>query len=275
MPDTISRDEYQPRILGTRRSSNVPVTELVIIGKNQLDALRGLLDAFKKHKVELLGLESQIMPETKLFIITTFINMSHSDYRLEDLLAILRGLLSVDSAKGSSLAGSEHESFLFPIVALDGSRLVTSTTQTLSEVQKYFSTLPFEVGNLVMFATGRQSGLALVRSLRRSHRGELQEEMLRIATDELRTSGWGLFSFDASEMEAGVIKVFVNDPIIKGMTGETESWITYGISAGVVEGIYGLVGNINAARSYDSKKSQLKFRIIELKVGQSVDGLAR
>ncbi|MDA4135912.1 MAG: peroxiredoxin family protein, partial [Thaumarchaeota archaeon] len=74
MPKGLSPDDYQPRILGTGQSSKVPVTELVIVGKDQLEALRKLLDAFKEHGVELLGLESQSMPQTKLFVITAFTN---------------------------------------------------------------------------------------------------------------------------------------------------------------------------------------------------------
>src|SRR5271154_6011983 len=224
MPKGLSPDDYQPRILGTGQSSNVPVTELVIVGKDQLEALRKLLDAFKEHGVELLGLESQGMPQTKLFVITAFTNMESADCPLEELLGLLRKLLVIKSARGAQLGGSIYERFLFPVVALDGSRLVVLTTENLAEIERYFSKLSQEDGNLVIFATGRQSGLALIRSLRRAHPGEFQHEMLGMAVDELRTSGWGIFDFDVAMLESGEIKVAVKDPIMMGVAGATESW---------------------------------------------------
>jgi len=275
MAGDLGPHNYQPRILSTGHASKTPVTELVIVGKDQLEALTRLLDAFRQHKVALLGLESQGMPETKLFVITAFTDLQSADCSLEYLLAKLREFPVVDSAKGAELGGSAYERFLFPVVALDGSRLVVSTAENIAEVGKYFSTLKQEDGNLVIFATGRQSGLALVRSLRRSHPGEFQNEMLGMVVDELRTSGWGVFAFDVSKMEAGSIMVTVTDPITMDVEGSKESWLTYGLSAGVIEGIYGMVGNIGANRTRSADTKTLKFKLVELMAGQTVDGMGR
>jgi hypothetical protein len=268
-------DEYRPRILSTGHASKTPVTELVIVGRGQLEALTELLDAFRKYKVELLGLESQSLPDTKLFVITAFTDMRSASCSLEYMLGMLRSLLGVDSAKGGELGGSAYERFLFPVVALDGSRLVVFTAENIAEVGRYFSTLKREDGNLVIFATGRQSGLALVRSLRRSHPGEFQNEMLGMVVDELRTSGWGVFSFDVSSLEAGSIRVAVTDPITMSVDGSKDSWLTYGMCAGVIEGIYGMVGNISANRTRSADKRTMKFKLVELLAGQTVDGLGR
>jgi hypothetical protein len=47
------------------------------------------------------------------------------------------------------------------------------------------------------------------------------------------------------------------------------------MSAGIIEGIYGMVGNISSVRSYSAKRSELKFKIIELRAGQVIDGVGR
>ena len=43
--------------------------------------------------------------------------------------------------------------------------------------------------------------------------------MLLTAEDELRTSGWGLASFDLSQMERGTVGVVVRDPIFASSEG--------------------------------------------------------
>jgi hypothetical protein len=213
VPESLTPDEYQPRILGTGQSPTLPVTEFVIVGKDQLQALTALLGVLREHNVGLLGLESQSMPATKHFVITTFADMRNSDCGLEEMLETLRRVLAVDSVKGADLEGSAYDRYLFPVVALDGSRLITSPVQNIVEVEGYFSTLSYDAGNLLMFATGRQSGLALVRSLRRSHAGEFQNEMLGMAVDELRTSGWGIFAFDVGALESGTVTVLVRETL--------------------------------------------------------------
>jgi len=275
MPPGLGPDDYQPRILGSGRSSQVPVTEIVIVGRDQVEALTRLLEAFRAHKVELLGLESQSLPGTKLFVITAYTDMASADLPLEKLLALLRRILAVQSARGVELDPSNYDRFLFPVVAVDGSRLVISTAESLAQVEKYFSKLPEDTGTLLLFATGRQSGLALVRALRRSHPGEFQSQMLGHAVDELRTSGWGLFSIDISLMEAGMVKVSVKSPVITDVAGATESWMTYGLCAGVIEGIYGMVGIVSDHRSYSDASNQLKFKLVELTPDQRIKGIGR
>jgi hypothetical protein len=76
-------------------------------------------------------------------------------------------------------------------------------------------------------------------------------------------------------LESGEIKVAVKDPIMMDVAGATESWLTYGMCAGVIEGIYGMVGNISVDRSYSASTNQLKFKLVELTAGQTVDGLGR
>jgi len=167
---------------------------------------------------------------------------------------------------------SRYNRFLFPVVALDGSRLVIQSTDNLVQVEASFAKLPVDTGNLVLFAMGRQSGLALTRSLRRSGQGTSQQAMLLTAEDELRTSGWGLASFDLSQMERGTVGVAVKDPIFANSEGVKESWTTYGLCAGLIEGIFGMVGHVDE-QSYSAKARQLKFKLVELTPSQNARGM--
>jgi|GEM_PF-5953321 hypothetical protein len=264
--------EYLPRILGTKQASARKVIELVVVGKDHVEALAMMLVMFRDHKVDLLGLASQSMPETKLFVISAYVCLESSDCSVETLLGLLRNLLAVQSADGTEMGISRYNRFLFPVVALDGTRLVITSTENLTDVETAFSKLPEDTGNLVLFATGRQSGLALTRALRRSNPGTSQQAMLMAAEDELRTSGWGLASFDLSAMERGTVAVVVRDPIIANTAGAVDSWTTYGLCAGVVEGIFGMVGHVGE-RSYSTKARQLRFKVVELSAGQSLHGI--
>ncbi len=264
--------EYLPRILGMKQPDSRKVTELVVVGKDHLEALAMMLALFRDHKVDLFGLESQGMPETKLFIISAYIGLDSSDCSVDSLLDLLRNLLAVQSAEGREMGLSRYNKFLFPVVALDGTRLVITSTANLTEVETAFSKLPEDTGNLVLFATGRQSGLALTRSLRRSNPGTSQQAMLVTAEDELRTGGWGLASFDLSTMEKGTVSVVIRDPIFANVPGAAESWTTYGLCAGIVEGIFGMIGHVGD-RSYSAKAKQLRFKLVELSAGQSLHGI--
>jgi hypothetical protein len=264
--------EYLPRILGTKQPHARRVTELVVVGKDHVEALEMMLGLFREHKIELYGLESPSMPETKLFIISANVGLESSDCSVEALVALLRNLLSVQSADGTEMGISRYNRFLFPVVALDGTRVVITSAENLTDVEAAFSKLPEDSGNLVLFATGRQSGLALTRSLRRSLPGTSQQAMLIAAEDELRTSGWGLASFDVSAMERGAVAVAIRDPIIPKNLGVTESWTTYGLCAGIVEGIFGMVGHIGE-RSFSTKTGLLRFKLVELTAGQSLHGI--
>jgi len=275
LPIPPSPAEYLPRILGSGLSADRDVTELVIVGLDQIEALSRMLDLFRDHKVELFGLESQSLPDTKHFVITAYAGLRSSDCSLETLLGLIRDLLSVQSAKGSELKGSRYEKFLFPIVALDGSRLVITKTETLTEVESHFSKLSEEKGCLVLFATGRQSGLALIRELRRFHQSQTQRDMLVSAEDELRTGGWGLATFDVSQMEEGTVGVVVKDPIMVNSPRARESWLTYGLCAGLIEGIYGMVGHVGKERSFSAGAKELKFKLVELTADQKIQGMGR
>ncbi|MGD0638692.1 MAG: hypothetical protein ABSA72_11710 [Nitrososphaerales archaeon] len=264
--------EYLPRILGTRQPSARKVTELVVVGKDHVAALAMMLALFREHKVDLFGIESQSMPETKLFVISAYVGLESSDCTVETMLGLLRNLIAVQSADGTEMGISRYNRFLFPVVALDGTRLVITSTENLTDVEAAFSKLPEDTGNLVLFATGRQSGLALTRSLRRTHPGTSQQAMLIAAEDELRTSGWGLASFDLSAMERGAVTVGIREPIIANTGGAGDSWTTYGLCAGIIEGIFGMVGHVGE-RSYSKKTRQLKFKLVELMAGQSLQGI--
>jgi hypothetical protein len=244
----------------------------VVVGKDHVEALAMMLVLFRDHKVELFGLESQSLPESKLFIISAYVGLESAGCSVEELLGLLRNLLAVESAEGMEMGISRNNRFLFPVVALDGTRLVITSTENLTDVETAFSKLPEDTGNLVLFATGRQSGLALTRSMRRSNPGTSQQAMLIAAEDELRTSGWGLASFDLSAMERGTVAVVIRDPIISNISGAVDSWTTYGLCAGVVEGIFGMVGHVGE-RSYSAKAKQLRFKLVELSAGQSLHGI--
>jgi hypothetical protein len=265
-------EEYLPRILGTRRSGEHHVTELVIVGRDQTEALAAMLALFRDHKVELFGLDSQSLPETKHFVITAFVGLKSADCSLEALLSLLRNLLAVESAKGTDMVDPRYEGFLFPVMALDGTRLVITSTENLTQVERAFSKLAEEKGNLVLFATGRQSGLALTRAFRRSDPGATQQAMLATAEDEVRTSGWGLVSFDVSRLEKGYVSVVVTDPIIISDPDATESWMTYGLCAGLIEGIFGMAGHVGE-RSYSVKARELKFKLTELSIGRGSEAM--
>jgi hypothetical protein len=244
------------------------VTEFVVVGRDQIEAITRMLALLKDHKVELLGLESQGLPESLHFVITAYTDMRAADCSLDELLVLLRDLLVVDSAEGASLSSSRYDKFLFPIVALDSSRLVITSAENLAQVEGHFSKLPRDGGTLVLFEMGRQSGLAIARSLRRSHTHVSQKQMLEMSADELRTSGWGLFKFDVAEMESGSVGVEVRDPIMMNIPGATESWWTYGLCSGLVEGIYGMAGYVSGPHTYSEKTKQIKFKLVELSRAQ-------
>jgi hypothetical protein len=255
--------------------SHADVTELVVVGRDQIEALLRMLTLFRDHKVGLLGLESQGLPETSHFIITAYADTKAADCSLETLLGLLRELFAVESAEGAALSGSRYDRFLFPVVALDSSRLVITSAENLAQVERYFSKLPREAGTQVLFEMGRQSGLAITRSLRRSHTHVPQKEMLAMAEDELRTSGWGLFDFDVAEMERGTVGVTVRDPIVMNVSGATESWMTFGLCSGLIEGIYGMAGYVSGKHAYSEKTRQIKFKLIELSSLQKTEESGR
>jgi hypothetical protein len=259
--------------MGYPESSNV--TEFVIVGKDQIEAITKILALFKEHKVGLVGLASQSLPQVDHFVITAYTDIKSSDLTLPALLDQLRDLLAIESAKGAELGGSRYDKLLFPVLALDASRLVITSAENLAQVENYFSKLPRETGTQALFEVGRQSGLAIVRSLRRLHPREPQKGMLAMAEDELRTSGWGLFSFDVSEMEHGIVGVSVREPIMMNVLGAKESWITYGLCSGLVEGIYGMAGYVSGGHAYSEKTKQMKFKLVELTSDQRDEGSGR
>ena len=268
-------DEFKPRVLGLGHSSVSSVTEFVVVGKDQIEALTRMLGLFRDHRVRLVGLESQSLPGNAHFIITAYADMNSADCSLEAMLGVLRAVLAIESANGADLRGSRYDRFLFPVVALDASRLVIMSAESLAQVENYFATLPQETGTHALFETGRQTGLAVVRSIRRLHGKSTQKQMLAMAEDELRTSGWGIFTFDVSEMERGTVSVAVREPITMNILGAGESWMTYGLSSGLVEGIYGMAGYATGRHSFSEKTKQLRFKLVELTADQRIEGSGR
>jgi hypothetical protein len=259
--------------MGYPESSNL--TEFVIVGKDQIESLTRILALFKEHRVGLVGLESQSLPEVDHFVITAYTDIKSADLTLPALLDQLRDVLAIESARGAELGGSRYDKFLFPVIALDASRLVITSAENLAEVESYFAKLPRKTGTQALFEAGRQSGLAIVRSLRTLHPRDPQKTMLDMAEDELRTSGWGLFSFDVSELEQGTVGVSVRDPIMMNILGAKESWMTYGLCSGLVEGIYGMAGYVSGGHAYSEKTKQMKFKLVELTSDQRDDGSGR
>jgi hypothetical protein len=244
--------------------------ELLVTGEDGLGALAKLANVLALNGVNLSPCGGYYTVSPGTFVWTTFANFTRSRSTLQRVIKDLKRLEFVRRVEAVSMAGVAVDQFLFPVMITENVRGLIMSLEPLLRVESRLLETFGSAGASLMFEEGRQYAIESLRQLREVLPGSAPKEFLALVVSWLRTTGWGLFEFDALRLEKeGAVTVKVGEPPNAVVSGLPRSNFLNGATAGVIESVFGRAVRLTDS-AYDEPRKTLR---LAFEVAQPVSGV--
>jgi hypothetical protein len=255
-------ERYYPRYLGVATPRGQQTYEFLITGDEEMGALAKVALLFASHKINLNMVGTYQSDGSDGFVFNMYADFAKADCSPSQLVEELKDIQAVRTVETEDVSESLFDRFLFPVMMAKDMRAVVVIASALVSVETHFSKFLGQQGRHLMFESGKQAGLSILKNTRALAQKSSTEELLANLRERLRTTGWGIFSFDTSAVEKGTIEVIVLQPIFSEVDGVQESWYTFGLASGLMEGVFGSP-LVLASSGYKRDAKELAFRLQE------------
>ncbi len=257
---------YYPRYIGLAprqaKTASGRVYELLVTGRVVPGVAAKLAAVMANHDAHLYPSGGYYSYEPGSFVWTTFADLSDSKSAIERVKADLEDFDFVETVESSRVTDLVFDQYLFPVLAGNDSRVIVFRLEPLLSVERRLEDTFGSGGASIMFEEGRSYALATLREYFAMLPGASPEVLLKNVVAGLRTTGWGLFSFDVGKLLIdGMAEVTVVEPPIAVSPEPKESSFTNGIVAGIIEGIAGKKMKVRSSR-YDPAKRMLTLSLV-------------
>ncbi|MHB8567681.1 MAG: hypothetical protein ACYC7D_01140 [Nitrososphaerales archaeon] len=246
-------ERYFSRHVGLSRSLGDASYEIVVIGKDEIGALAKIVSILSDHKVNLSINNGYLDEDTKKYIQVLFCDFTNADCNVEEIESELRSLKFVVEARSTSMKGSYHDQYLFPIVNMQSKRVLFMMMDSMIKIERSMIERMGSAGAVIMFQEGKDYAIENIEQMNKILPQLDQDSRLKFAEDSLRTNGWGIFKF--SKIPSG-FQVLIKNPPILVDSGVSESRFLIGVTAGILEKVCG--GEFaHESSTYEKKKDIL------------------
>jgi hypothetical protein len=258
--------QYYPRYIGLAprqaKTASGRVYELLVTGRVVPGAAAKLAAVMAQHDAHLYPSGGYYSYEPGNFVWTTFADLSDSKSAVERVKTDLEAFDFVEIVESNRVGDLLFDQYLFPVLAGNDSRVIVFRLEPLLSVERRLQDTFGSGGASIMFEEGRSYALATLREYFAMLPGASPEVLLKNVAAGLRTTGWGLFSFEVARLLIdGTAEVTVVEPPIAVNPGQKESPFTNGIVAGIVEGIAGKRVKVRSSK-YDPSKRVLTLSLV-------------
>ncbi len=234
--------KYFPRIIGLTPQGVIPdggLFEVLVVGADELGALWKLTTTLAKHSVNIDPSGGYHLLKPGTFIWTTFADFSKAKSSPDEVMGDLKQLSFVKQADVVKLGETAFDQFLFPVVQMGKFRGAIFGVEPLLGVERRLIEQFGPPGGVILFEEGRQYLVESVGQLEEFIAEERPEALLANVIAWLRTTGWGIFEFDATRLqETGEITVRIDEPPMAVTPGLSRSNFLNGVAAGVIDTVY-------------------------------------
>jgi predicted amino acid-binding ACT domain protein len=269
--DRMSREperDYYPRYIGLAprqaRMASGKVYEILVIGRTAPGVAAKLSAVMADNKVNLYPSGGYYAHEPGKFVWTTFADLSASKAAIESVTADLETFDFVEKVESKKISDVVFDQYLFPVLAGNDSRVIVFRLQPLLAVERKLMDTFGSGGASIMFEEGKSYALATLREYDAMLPRASPELLLKNVVAGLRTTGWGLFTFDVSRLLIdGTAEVTIREPPIAVDPDFHDSPFTNGMVAGIIERICGERMSVKSSR-YDGSKKMLTLTLISI-----------
>jgi len=233
------------------------IYELLITGRAVPGAAATLSTVMVDHNVSLHPSGGYYSHEPGKFVWTTFADLAASKSAIESATADLDALDFVDKVESNKVSDVVFDRYLFPVLAGNDSRVIVFRLHALLGVEQRLIGTFGSGGASIMFEEGMAYAVETLREYDAMLPGASPEVLLENVVAGLRTTGWGIFTFDVSRLQhEGKTEVTILEPPTAVNPEFHDSHFTYGIVAGIIKVICLKEVKVESSR-YDSKKKML------------------
>lgn len=256
---------YYPRYIGLAprqaRMASGKVYEILVAGRTAPGVAAKLSAVMADDNVNLHPSGGYYSHEPGKFVWTTFADLSASMSAIESVKAHLEMLDFVDKVESNRMSDVVFDQYLFPVMAGNDSRVIVFRLQPLLAVERKLMDTFGSGGASIMFEEGKSYALATLREYDAMLPRASPELLLKNVVAGLRTTGWGLFTFDVSALLIdGTAEVTIREPPIAVDPDFHDSPFTNGMVAGIIERICSQRMSIKSSR-YDASKRTLTLTL--------------
>ena len=262
--ETVQR--YYPRIVGlTPHGKTGPSGrwfELLVTGKDRVGGLARLTALLAQHEINLAPSGGYYLLTDDTYVWTTFVNFSRSRSPLERVVKDLRRLDFVSEVDAVEVDGAAIDKFLFPVHVSDHHRGIILSMSPLLKLEERLTEMLGSAGAVLMYEEGKAYAKASLNQLRETMHDAAPAKLFEDVADWLRTTGWGIFTFDSTNYETeGTIDVLVREPPNALANGKHESHFTDGVVAGIIEAALNKAVNLAVSKYEEASQTlNLHFR---------------
>lgn len=188
-------------------------------------------------------------PDT--FVWTTFADFSHSNPSLEEALRDIRRLDFVSKIDAIEMKGAALDRFLFPVLIGENRRGVIMDLAALLKEEQRLTEIFGSAGPVLMIEEGKAFAAETLKHVRAGIPETGPTEFLDTIAAWLKTTGWGIFTFDTTKLDAeGVVSVTIREPPNSLDEGNHDSHFLNGMVVGIVELVFNRKASVTISR-YD------------------------
>lgn len=250
---------YYPRRIGVVTPRSQSVYEFLVVGEDKPGTLAKTLSIFSEHYANFRDMSCYADMTSGDFVLNLFVDVARADKNAEEFRRLVSTLPFVTSVTMQKTASTLFDAFLFPATFAGDMRAAMLPADAIVgrelEVLQKFG----DRGKEFAIELGRPLGIQLAETLRRFFPWSDADAMIGSAVDGLRALGWGLYSFDLSGLDDGLIGVSIVDPIFSGVFGVGESWFTVGLTSGLIEGLFGSKCAVEGKPEYTQEGRDFRF----------------
>jgi len=256
---------YYPRYIGLAprqaRMASGKAYEILVTGRTAPGVAARLSAVMAANNVNLYPSGGYYSHEPGKFVWTTFADLSASKSAIDGVTADLEMLDFVDKVESTRMRDVVFDQYLFPVLAGNDSRVIVFRLQPLLAVERKLIDTFGSGGASIMFEEGKSYALATLREYDVMLPQASPELLLKNVVAGLRTTGWGLFTFDVSRLLVdGTAEVTIREPPIAVNPDFHDSPFTNGMVAGIIERLWSQSMSLKSSR-YDASRKILTLTL--------------
>ncbi len=237
------------------------VYEILVTGRTVPGVAAKLSAVMADNYVNLYPSGGYYSHEPGKFVWTTFVDFVASKSAIESVTADIEMLDFVDNVESNKMSDVVFDQYLFPVMAGNDSRVIVFRLQPLLAVERKLMDTFGSGGASIMFEEGKSYALATLREYDAMLPRASPELLLKNVVAGLRTTGWGLYTFDVSRLLIdGTAEVTIREQPIAVDPEFRDSPFTNGMVAGIIERICSEKMGVKSSK-YDASKKILTLTL--------------